>query len=279
MAVAYSSAIPLMWLRVALIFYGVGVLYALFSLARKGEALARFLVPASLLGMAFHLVALVETSLLTGDITPSTAPHTESMLAFVVICFFAAFWLKYRTVSLGVFAFPLVFLLTLAAAFSQQSPEFSSPLLRSAWIFVHVALILVGYTALFFSFVASLLYLVQERRLKAKVSGLQRWRMPALEVIDEIGYRSLQVGFPLMTLGLIAGAVVAQAQFGGTFFRDPKIALSIVVWIVYVVLLVTRLNIGWRGRKSALLSSLAFLAVLGTLAANYFSSTHRFLQP
>lgn len=269
---------PLLWLRVALVFYGVGLVYALLALARKGEPLARVIMPAFGLGLTFHFVSLAELTVEQGHLSPSTQNHAESLLAFLVGALFLVFWIKYRTVSPGIFVFPLVFLLTMVAAIGQQSQEFTSPLLRRGWIFVHVTLIFLGYAALFLSFVASMLYLVQERRLKSKKIG--KWlRLPPLEVIDEIGYRALLLGFPFITLGLIAGAIVAQEQFGAGFFRDPKIALSIMVWVIYMVLLFTRWSAGWRGRKAAFLSTFAFVAAIGTWAANYLSGTHRFLGP
>jgi len=99
--------------------------------------------------------------------------------------------------------------------------------------------------------------------------------LPALEVIDEIGYRSLLLGFPFMTLGLIAGTVVAQATYGRVDFLDPKIFLSILMWVVYLIMLYTRWTAGWRGRRAAYLASLAFLAAV---VAWYFNTVHRFVQ-
>jgi ABC-type uncharacterized transport system permease subunit len=139
-------------------------------------------------------------------------------------------------------------------------------------------LIFAGYAALFISFGASLLYLIQERRLKSKQAGSMKSRLPALEVIDEIGYRSLLLGFPFMTLGLIAGVVVAQATFGRVNFLDPKILLSILMWLVYMVMLYTRWNAGWRGRRAAYLATGAFVAAVVAWSANYFSAIHRFVQ-
>ena len=268
---------PLLWLRVALVFYALGLVYAFFALSRKPVALGRLVIPAVSAGALFHFVALIEAGRMSGEWTPATLPSAESLLGFAIIAFFLAFWLKYRALSPGVFVFPLVFLLALGAAFGGGAPEFSSPLLRTSWIFAHVTLIFLGYAALFLSLVASLLYLVQERRLKRK--SPQLWRMPALEVIDQIGYRSLLIGFPFMTLGLIAGSIVAAHDFGAEFFRDPKIVLSFLLWIVYMVLLYTRWNNGWRGRRAAYLATFALLAAVGTWAANYFSGTHRFLGP
>jgi ABC-type transport system involved in cytochrome c biogenesis permease subunit len=190
---------------------------------------------------------------------------------------------KYKTSSPGIFVFPLVFLLTFASAIAQQPPTFNNPMLRSGWIVVHIALIFAGYAALFLSFGASLLYLLQARNLKAKMKAKSPTgfssRLPALETIDEIGYKSLLLGFPFMTLGLVAGAVLAQAKYGPVYFRDPKIMLSFLMWSVYVVLLYTRWNAGWRGRRAAYLAAFAFIAAIGAWAANYFSSVHRFIAP
>ena len=143
--------------------------------------------------------------------------ESESFLAFMILAFFMIVYIRYRTTSPGIFVFPLVFLMTFASALAQQPLVFTSGLMRSGWIGVHVALIFTGYAALLLSFAASMLYIVQERRLKSKqlTSGVLA-RLPALQVIDDIGYKSLLLGFPFMTFGLIAGSVVAQANFGPT---------------------------------------------------------------
>ena len=123
---------------------------------------------------------------------------------------------------------------------------------------------------------ASLLYLLQERRLKAKKSTSLISFLPALEVIDQIGYRSLLLGFPFMTLGLITGSIVALTTYGRMDFLDPKILLSLLMWAVYMLMVFTRWNSGWRGRRAAFLATFAFAAALAAWAANYFSTIHRF---
>jgi ABC-type uncharacterized transport system permease subunit len=82
-----------------------------------------------------------------------------------------------------------------------------------------------------------------------------------------------------MTFGLVAGAAIAQIKFGPVYFHDPKVMLSLLLWVVYVVLLYTRWNHGWRGRRAAYLAAFAFIAALGAWVANYFSSIHRFAAP
>jgi len=204
--------------------------------------------------------------------------NSESFLAFLVMTGFMIVYLTYRTTSPGIVVFPLVFVLTFIAATGQQPFLLTSPGMRTGWLFAHIALIFTGYAALFLSFGASLLYLVQERSLKSKKAAGMMSRLPALEVIDQIGYRSLLLGFPFMTLGLIAGTVVAQATFGRVDFLDPKVLLSVLMWAVYMIMLYTRWNAGWRGRRAAYLATGAFVAAVVAWAANYFSTIHRFVQ-
>jgi ABC-type transport system involved in cytochrome c biogenesis permease subunit len=188
---------------------------------------------------------------------------------------------KYKTTSPGLFIFPVVFLLTFTSSIAQAPLRFNNPLLRSGWVFLHISLILTGYAALILSFAASVLYLVQARSLKGKMKhpGAMSSRLPSLETIDDIGYKSLLLGFPFMTFGLMAGVALAQAKFGSVYLRDPKVVLSLLMWTVYVVLLYTRWNSGWRGRRAAYLAAFAFLAALSAWVANFFSGIHRFAAP
>jgi len=271
---------PQLWLRLATVLYGLGLLQSLYQLVRRraGEDLSRFAIPAVGLGMVFHLVSVVERALLFGYGDLLTIRYAGSGLALLIVVIFMALFARFKTASPGVFVFPLVFLLTFASAVGQQSDM--APVFRSkGWIATHVALLLIGYAALFLSFVASLLYIVQSRSLKSKQPATWLSRMPALQVIDDLGYKALLAGFPFMTIGLIAGSVVAQEQFGPTYFFDPKVLLSLLMWGVYVVLIYTRWSSGWRGRKAAYMATFAFVAAVFAWAANYVSPLHRFVAP
>jgi ABC-type uncharacterized transport system permease subunit len=275
---------PLFWLRVALVLYGVGLLYALASLWAGRAILTRIALPAVGLGAILHFVAVFENAWknasTSGTWAPSSMHELESLLALALMVFFFVIYARYKATAPGLAVFPLVFLLTASAALGSVSPEQESPLFVSPqWIYVHVALILVGYSALLFSFIASIMYLIQETNLKSKSTGGFWSRLPALATIDEIGYKSLVWGFPFMTLGLIAGSILAEARFGSRYFADPKILLSILMWVVYTVLLYTRWSAGWRGRRAAYLATFAFVAAMVAWAANNMSQTHRFIAP
>jgi ABC-type uncharacterized transport system permease subunit len=269
---------PIIWLRVALGFYAIGLLYSLLVLTRKNYALGKIAFPAMALGMVFQFVAFLESVLHAGQISLASLHNSESLLALLVMAGFVVVYVIYHTTSPGIVVFPLVFLLTFIAATGQKPFLVISPGVRGGWLFAHIALIFAGYAALFLSFGASLIYLLQERNLKSKRAGGVLALLPALETIDEISYRALLLGFPFMTLGLVAGVVVAQASYGQLDYLDPKILLSLLMWSVYLIMLYTRWNAGWRGRRAAYLATGAFAAAVVAWAANFFSNIHRFVQ-
>ena len=266
----------LLWLRFALACYFIGLIYAFVALTRTSDLFSRIALHAASLGMVFHFVSLVEL-FLSGQVVWASVHNGESLLAFFSMTFFMIIYAIYQTTSPGVVVFPVVFFLTFVAAVGQQPVLLTSFVPYKGWLVVaHIILIFTGYAALVLSFGASLLYLLQERRLKAKKANSLTDFLPALEVIDQISYRSLLLGFPFMTLGLVTGSVVAVATYGRMDFLDPKILLSVLMWIVYMIMVFTRWNSGWRGRRAAVLASFAFIAALAAWAANYFSTIHRF---
>lgn len=267
---------PHFWLTLAILLYGAGLIYSYLFLRQRAESRERGVLAMFRIGALFHFVSLAESVWSSGQLAILTVQNVESLLAFLLMVFFFFTYWRYKTISHGLFVFPLVFLLTLFTVVANRPISFEPGLLRSGWIVTHIALIMAGYAALFFAFASSILYLVQERSLKSRTLEGISARLPALQVIDDIGLRSLLFGFPFMTLGLVAGTVIASASYGADFFRDPKIVLSLIMWAVYLVLLFMRWTSGWRGRRAALLSTIAFVTATLAWAANYISSVHRF---
>src|SRR5512147_2135285 len=105
----------LIWLRVALVFYGAGLLYALVALTRTSEVLSKVALHAAYVGMVLHFVSLTEAVVETGQLTLASAHNSESLLAFLIMVVFMLAYAVYKTTSPGIVAFPLVFLLTFIA--------------------------------------------------------------------------------------------------------------------------------------------------------------------
>ena len=108
-------------------FYAVGLLYSLLLLGKRGNLLAKVVEPAVGLGLIFHFVSLVEYTVLIGRLSWASIHYSESLLAFVAMVVFFIFFVGYRTTSLGVVIFPIVFVLTFASAVGQKPVTFTSP--------------------------------------------------------------------------------------------------------------------------------------------------------
>jgi ABC-type uncharacterized transport system permease subunit len=270
----------LLWLRVAVLLYGIAALAVLPAALYDQPRWRHLAIPATVAAAFFHFVSLAETLNAAHHRLPVEAHELQSLLALILALAFLAVYGWYRSVSIGIFVLPVVFLLAMLAAFRPGQETFTVPI-RTGWIFLHIVLLLAAYAALVLSLLASLLYLIQERRLKSKSTG--RRFLPALdtplETIDQIALKTLLFGLPCMTAGLLIGSVIAQHDFGAAYFRDPKILLAFAMWIAYVAMIYIRRVSGLRGRRAVYLSSFIFLVVLAVWAANQFSAVHRFSTP
>jgi len=266
-----------LWLRVALALYSLGLLHAIVTVIKRRERLFRAAMAAISLGLVFHLVALVEDGVAIRHFPITTLAEAASLTAFLLAGAFLLVYWRYRYQSISVFVFPLVFVLTLTAAVEHSSAVWGPPFLQTAWLYLHVSLIILGYTAFFLTFAAGVMYLIQEHELKSKKPKAFYYRLPPLEIIDDLAYKSLAVGFPFITLGIITGALWASSVWGSRWPTDPKIAWSFVSWFIYLLLLFTRWSAGWRGRKAAYFAIAGFAVILVTWGTN--SGMHSFVSP
>lgn len=269
----------LLWLRVAAVLYGLASVLALPAIFGDRPRWQRICLPVTISGWFFHFVAFVEMLVAAHRLMPVGMHQVQSTLSLLIVTAFLLIWLRYRTISFGVFALPLAFLIILIPAIGPDRYTFSSSLVRSGWIAIHVTLLLAAYAALIFSLLASFFYLAQERRLKNRQSpGFLDW-LPPLDTMEQIARTTLIFGFVCMTGGLLIGSLIAQEHMGAAYFLDPKVVLSFVMWVLYLVILFVRRSNGLRGRRAVYLSSAVFLLMLGVWAANLFSSVHRFTTP
>ncbi len=187
--------------------------------------------------------------------------EASSFLGMGIVLVFLFLELRFKIAALGSFLLPLVILLMIPALASSGEIRELNPLLKSGWLGVHTSLSVLGDAAFAFSCIVSIMYLIQERQLKAKSRGVFFHRLPSLELMDTLAYRALTFGWPLFTLGIVSGSIWANSAWGTYWNWDPKETSSLVTWVVYLVLLHLR-TVGWRGRKMAFLSILGFVFVL-----------------
>ncbi len=267
----------LLWLKVAVFLYGIAALAVLPAALYDRPRWKHVAIPATVAAILFHFVSLAEMLNSAHHALPVDTHESQTFLSLILALAFLLVYWRYKTVSLGIFILPVCFLLGLVPAFHPGEESTALPLLRTGWIFLHIALLLAAYAALLLSLLASLLYLIQERRLKAK-SPTVAW-LPPLDTTDQIALKSLLYGLPCMTAGLLIGALIAQSTIGPSFFLDPKVLLSFAMWIAYAMMIFIRRHSGLRGRRAVYLSSFVFFVVLAVWAANQVSAVHRFTAP
>ncbi len=173
------------------------------------------------------------------------------------------YWLRYRVMLVSGAAALIALALMIFAAFqSSQAAELVPALQQSFLLSTHVAAAALSYGAFTIGFIASILFLMQRKTVKS-------W-MPSPEKLDRISYNSVIVGFPLLTLVIILGAIWAEEAWGRYWSWDPKETAALVTWLFYVGYLHTRVVKGWAGTRSAVLVVIAFIAVVFTFFGNYF---------
>jgi cytochrome c-type biogenesis protein CcsB len=155
------------------------------------------------------------------------------------------------------------------------------PALRSSWLVMHVSVVMLSYAALIIGSLlsASVLFInknepLQIRSSSTGIGGFKVSNNYALghsddsigfsnsEELDTLSYRSILIGFVLLTLGLISGAVWANEAWGTWWSWDPKETWAFISWLFYAAYLHMRISKGWQGRKPALLATTGFLVVL-----------------
>jgi cytochrome c-type biogenesis protein CcsB len=255
---------------IALVGYTCATGLALAYLVRAEEMVHRLASLATAAGWACHGIALILLAVEIGR--PPLGSLSEAVSVAVWVAVLLEMWVErhYRLKVLGAFVLPILLVFSMNTIAVRMNPETMAPALASAWIWVHIALALVGIAAFVLNFAGAIMYLLQERQLKARRPGAFYYRLPALETLDRLSYRTLALGFPFLTTALILGAVWARAAWGSVFAFDPLAMLSLVAWMIYAGTLAGRAVGGWRGRRAAYFAIVGFSALVLTLGAGLF---------
>ena len=263
---------PLLWSASGL--YGIGLLLTLPSVIRRRPALPAASLAALGLGLVLHAAALTVAAVEIHRLPVTDVRSALSIFSFLATLAFFFVYLRYRITSLGIFMLPVAFVLTVVSAI-QKGTLPSSPQFRSGWLLVHITTILLGNVGFFLTFVAAIMYVIQERQLKSRRPSAFYYRLPSLEVCDELYLRSLIFGLPFLTFGILTGLVGASREWKGPWEFDPKILASLITWFIYLFLFSTRLSGSWQGRRSAYLAILGFATIMVTfLGISFLSGQH-----
>lgn len=217
-------------------------------------------------GMFFAGVAIVTRWIAAGHFPLSNMYEYSLVFLFSITLMYLVFERMYGVRQLGAIVLTLAALMALYVWSLDPSLREVNPLIpalqANAIMTFHVGSFNLAYATFAVSFAAAVLYLIAERTNAT-------W-LPSAEMLDDIAFRAVTVGFPMFTLGLILGSVWAHDAWGVYWQWDPKETAALFTWLVYGVYLHTRTLRGWRGRRSAYVLLFGFAATLFTYYGNYF---------
>lgn len=265
-----SSQSAILWMStlffLSTLFYWGGLL----ARSDFGSAVGSKLCWAAILmGFTGMMVRWYESYLLGADI--GHIPVSNLYEVFILFCMITALFYvfyegKYATRQVGAFVMLVIsaavgFLLWYMLSRDAQEIQPLVPALQSWWMKIHVPANFIGYGTFALAAMVGVAYL-----LKSK--GIFVDRLPPLEVLDDIMYKAIAVGFAFFTIATILGALWAAEAWGGYWSWDPKETWALIVWLNYAAWLHMRLMKGLRGHVAAwwavsglLVTTFAFLGV------------------
>lgn len=236
--------------------------------ASLGDRLARMAFGVVLLATALQVGSIVLRGFATGRAPWGNMYEFVSIscAAGMVAALFVLRKREYRPL-LGFVLLPVVILLFIAGTYLYTNAAPVVPALKSYWLAIHVSIVATGSGVFLVSGVASVLYLL---KLKYPTPSDRFWgrilqRVPPAQTLDRLAYKTVVFAFPLFGLGVICGAIWAEAAWGRFWGWDPKETVSFIAWVIYAAYLHARATAGWRNTAAAWINIAGFVAMLFNL--------------
>ena len=267
---AIGVMLPVLYLSVTFI-YG----FIFFGEFRELE-LKTPVILTVLLGI--HGVELVLKGMTLGIVPFSTLLDAFSFWAFSLTAVYFFIELTVRVKSTGLFVLIPAFFLQLLSSLFYDWHHTPNPMLTNPIFMVHVIFTIIGYTAICVSSLYSLLYIMLNQNIKHHRFGRVYDKLPSLSTLERLGMRSVQVGIVLLGFGIILGHLRAGSLLDSYWPSDPKVWLTDMIWICYLLGYgIARLK-NWRGRWMAYLSLFSFAGLVLITVTVFFllDSFHHF---
>ncbi|SEQ09569.1 cytochrome c-type biogenesis protein CcsB [Ectothiorhodospira magna] len=277
-----SGLMPgLEWVSPLVLLVAVGALLGPIArtdfAARVGSVLAWC---AAAFGLAGLLVRWRETYL--HDPTWGYVPVSNLWEVFVLFCVVTVLMYLYyqrrtRNLDMGGFVMMVVsaavaFLLWYTLEREAHVVQPLVPALQSWWLKVHVPTNFVGYGGFAIAAMLGVAYLMRVRGERRRPDGLLARRLPSREVLDDVMYKAIAIGFAFFTIATVLGAMWAAEAWGAYWSWDPKETWALIVWLNYAAWLHLRFTKGWRGVP------MAWWAILGLFITTFaFVGVNMFL--
>ncbi len=254
----------IVFFKLTLILYLIATAGFLFFLIKRNKKVGRWSHMILLAGFALNSIYLALCYYQLGAVPALNFKAALSFFSWTIIAAYIIFQVKFRIMVLGSFVVPFSAFLMIISSTIPISTITVRPIFKGFWLPLHVATSLLGDGIFVIAFIAGVMYLIQEHQIKSKRLGAFYSRLPSLNSLDSLNYHAINYGFLLLTIGMITGSILAQGAHGSYWLWDPKEVWSLITWLCYAALLHQRMAVGWRGRRSALMSIGCFFILIFT---------------
>jgi ABC-type uncharacterized transport system permease subunit len=242
--------------------YVAGIGFSLWVLVTRRQEGVSCVPRCALVGLVLHFAGILARAFEREGLPFVTLREVLFLLAFAGISVYLFAHFRYRLEIIGVIILPLVVALMTITVLVPDEPSGVSAGWRMSLRAIHIVPAILGVGFLFLTFATSVVYLVQERGLKAHRPLILSAALPSLERCDRITYLSLGWGFAFLTLVVVTGALTNRYMQGG-FSWVLRERWALLAWLLFAVVIYDRVFAGrWRGRLSAYLSIIGFVVII-----------------
>lgn len=252
-------------LPAALAGYVLGIVLAAVGTVQRSRLADRTASLVFALSWLVHSAAILRIGIEAGRIPLTNGFEYLVVLGWAISGLYLYIASRHQVPVIGLVLPPLA-ALAVAGALAVSHPIVKDADGPGGWFLFHTGISTLGMAILGVAFGMSVLYLAQDHALKSRSTPGLLQRLPALEECDRIGLQALIVGFVLFTLGIGTGIVINAGRHSELFSGGAKQIFPLLAWVVFLIVLVARTWLGYRGRKSALLTIAGFLLGLATVA-------------
>jgi cytochrome c-type biogenesis protein CcsB len=254
---------------------GAGPAVAAPSRWRAGGAPAgpwiRAALALTVIGLAAQILGIVTRGMAEHRVPWGNMYEFVMAITCAAVIAFLGLSFRFRVYAVGLFLMaPIVLALGLCATVLYTAAGPLVPALHSYWIWIHVTAMTVAIGAYIVAATFTVLYLIADRHARKQAGqgsgfGAVLDRLPGVDALDRLSYRTVIFAFPIWTFAVIAGAIWADQAWGRYWGWDPKETWAFITWVVYAGYLHARATAGWRGRKAAYIQLAGFASLLFNL--------------
>jgi cytochrome c-type biogenesis protein CcsB len=272
-----SSQSAIMWMSALFVLATVTYFFALYTKSDFAYKTATFMVwSGSTFGLVGMMVRWRESYLINfdyGHIPVSSLYEVFILFVVMTAMMYLYYEQRYKTRALGGFVMLVIsaavaFLLWYTFDKGAHVIQPLVPALKSYWMKIHVPANFVGYGAFSIAAMIGVAYLITDKALRVNPNSVFASKMPSMELMDDLMYKTIALGFAFFTIATVLGAMWAAEAWGGYWSWDPKETWALIVWLNYAAWLHIRMSKGWRGTPMAwwafiglLITTFAFLGV------------------